>query len=267
VLAVTNEALARRQMRKANWLLLVAMLIFVAGFFSGIVLPQEMITQYGSLGALVLGFFLWQVSQYYTRRYGPRYRQDAALERNLKGLDNRYALISFAAPRLPDYLLLGPHGVQALIPRDVSGTVRCRGDKWSRAQTPGPIAFFLGNPLRNPSGEAAQSVAAVERYVERELAPAEDESLPIGATIVFTNPNVQLEIEGSRFPVTRARDLRQELRHEQGIASPTLLARLRQALMPTAEDTAPATPAQRAPVKRLPARRAASKPHRGRRRK
>jgi hypothetical protein len=241
VLVVTNETLARRQMRKANWLLLAAMLILMAGFFAGMVRPDDQIMVYVSTIGLVLGFFLWQISQYFVRRYGPRNRQDAALERALKKLDNRYTLISFAAQRLPDYLLLGPHGVRVLVPRDVGGTVRCQRDRWSRVGTPG-LVRLLSNPLRDPTTEAAQSVQQVERYLARELEPGEAEAIPVTATIVFTNPNVRLEVDDCRFPAARAQNLPTDLRRDKGSVTPAQIAQLRQLLAPAADPQSSSAP-------------------------
>ena len=250
MLVATNEALARRQMRKANWLLLGAMLVLMAGFFAGMVRPDDQIMVYVSTAGLVLGFFLWQVSQYFMRRYGPRNRQDAALARALKKLDNRYTLISFAAPRLPDYLLLGPHGVRVLVPRDVRGTIRCQGDRWSRAGTPG-LVRLLSNPLRDPTTEAAQSIQQVERYLVRALEPGEAEAIPVSATIIFTHPNVRLEIGNCRFPATRAHNLPNDVRRDKGAVTPSQIAHLRRILAP---EPAPQSPS--------PATRTSSRPRR-----
>jgi hypothetical protein len=179
-----------------------------------------------------LGFFIWQVSQYFTRRYGPRHRQDAALTAALKKLDNRYTLVSFAAPRLPDYLLLGPHGIHVLVPRDVSGTVRCKGDRWSRAETPKLFSFILGDPLRNPTAEATQSLQVLERHLQAELDPAAAEAVPIAVSVVLTNPKVTLEADGCRFPAVRVRDLPQHVRRDKGTVPPDQVAQLRRLFSP-----------------------------------
>ena len=108
MLVVTNEAVVRRQVRKARLFLLAALVVFAVGFVTAwLPLPNEVAIAIQA-GGLLLGILLWQISQYFARRWGPRYRQDAVLARALKGLDNRYTLVSFADARLPDYLLLGP---------------------------------------------------------------------------------------------------------------------------------------------------------------
>src|SRR5581483_8379042 len=164
VYVVTNDALARRQVKRGNIFLFTALAVFGAGVAVGAVRPDDTVASIATFGALMLGIFLWQLSLYYTRRWGPRERQDAALVKALKGLDNRYTLVIFSSPRLPDYLLIGPLGVRALVARGVAGTVRYRGGRWSRAGTPAWQALLLGDPLRNPEAEAKQSVERVEEH-------------------------------------------------------------------------------------------------------
>ncbi|HZU05367.1 MAG TPA: hypothetical protein VFB73_05300 [Chloroflexota bacterium] len=235
MLTVTNEALVRRQVRKGNLFLVASMLVFAAGFTVTCLAPQHepnpLVSTF-SLAALLLGIFLWQVSYYFIRRWGPRYRQDAALARTLRGLDNRYVFVSFADPRLPDYLLLGPHGVRVLVPRAVTGTVRCQNDRWARAETPRWLAFLFGDPVRNPTAEATQGISQVQRYLEQRLGADEARQVPVSATIVFLDPKVRLEINGCAFPVTRLRDLRAHILRDKGPLSPAQQTQLRQLFSP-----------------------------------
>src|SRR3954451_14637821 len=60
---------------------------------------------------LTLCFAVLLFSLPIVNRWGPRYRQDGPLEKALKGLDNRYTLVNYAAGGLPDHLLIGPSGV------------------------------------------------------------------------------------------------------------------------------------------------------------
>jgi hypothetical protein len=222
--------------RKANIFLWIAGLVLLAGFAVGQFLPPTALTGGLSLASILIGIYLWQVSQFFTRRWSPRFRQDAVLERALKSLDNRYSLFSFADPRLPDYLLLGPHGVRVLVARGVGGTVRCRRDQWSRVGASRLGGLFFGNPVRNPTVEAVQSIAKVQDYLQRELPEAADQ-IPVSATIVFTDPKVELEIESSQYPVVRARDVRAQVQREKGPLGPPQIARLRQLLSPPVEAT------------------------------
>lgn len=237
MLVITNRPLVQRQVGKANWALLITMVALVSGAIVSCVLPAEPTANAISSATLIIAFLAFLVSNYYSRRYAPRFRLDEPLTRALKGLDNRYTLLNFASPRLPDYLLLGPHGVRVLVPRAVGGTIRCQRDRWVRVETPRLIAF-LSDPVRNPTAEAEHSVRQLQRYLERALGAEEAGSVPLNATIVFTDPKVRLEIEGCKYPVTRAKDLRAHILRDRGNVTPAQVARLRQVLAPPGLATA-----------------------------
>jgi len=234
VLTVTNEALVRRQLRKSGLFLGAAMAVFGVGFAVAWLRPEDALTSTISLVALGLGILLWQVSQYLVRRWGPRFRQDGALTRALKGLDNRYTLATFADSRLPDYLLVGPHGIRVLVTRATGGTVRCHRDQWSRAGRSPLLTLFLGNSVRNPTVEAVQGISHVQQFLQRELEPEDADAVPVNAIVVFTDAQVHLEVEACRFPVTRARDLRAQITRDKGPLGPPQIARLRRLLTPPA---------------------------------
>jgi hypothetical protein len=234
VQVVTNEARARGELRKGNALLFASMGLFLFGMVQSCqsapsAEADALATVTLALSAAVLLFSLPLIN-----RWGPRFRQDAALAKALKGLDNRYTLLNFAGGGLPDYLLVGPGGVRVLVARGLAGTVRCRRDRWSR---PGALAWlgaFSGDALRDPTREATRGIAQVTRRLERTLDADQAAAVPVGASIVFTNPNVRLEIEGCRFPVARGRELRAQIQRDKGSLRPSDVARLRQVLEPHA---------------------------------
>ena len=229
---VKNEALARRQIRRGNWFLFGALGVFAAGFAVASFRGDDELSSIFTLGALLLGVFCWQISLYYTRRWGPKERQDVPLVNALKGLDNRYTLVVFSAARLPDYLLLGPLGVRILVPRAIDGAVRGHGDQWTRLDAPLWRNLLLGNPARNPGDEAKQGVARVEEYLQRNLEPSAPEPVPVGATIVFTNPRVRLEAGDTAFPAATARELRGHIQRLKGSATPGQVTALRRLFEP-----------------------------------
>jgi hypothetical protein len=232
VYVVKNEALARRQIRRGNWFLFGALGVFAAGFAVASFRGEDELSSIFTLGALLLGVICWQVSLYYTRRWGPRERQDVPLANALKGLDNRYTLVVFSGARLPDYLLLGPLGVRVLVPRAIDGAIRGRGDQWTRLDAPVWRNLLLGNPARNPGDEARQGVARVEEFLQRNLEPAPPAPVPVGGTIVFTNPRVRLEAEETTFPAATSRELRGHIQRLKGSVPPGQVTALRRLFEP-----------------------------------
>lgn len=230
---IVNHQVVRRQTRRGNLFLLLALLVFAAGFVVTWTWPHDEVASTFSLAALFLGVLLWQVHQYYVRRWGPRYRLDRELSQALRGLGSRYTLVCFADPRLPDHLLLGPHGVAILVARNADGTIRCRNDRWSRKETPRWAALLGADVVRNPSLEARQSLQRLGEYLRRLPTDlGEGGEIPVQALIVFTHPRVQLEIEQCSYPVLRAKEVIGYLHQQRGAVPAPLVQRLRDWLVP-----------------------------------
>jgi hypothetical protein len=170
----------------------------------------------GSYVAIVVGLVLYNVGQVSLRRYGPRFRHDAALVKALKGLDRRYTLLTFPSSKLPDYVLVGPTGVQVIVPRLHGGQVTCRADRWTRDTGGGLrriLSMFGGNPFGDPTRDAVNGVQRVRRRLsERGLG----DEVPVDGVVVFTNPTVKLRVEGCSVPVTVAKNLRNVVRPAKG---------------------------------------------------
>ena len=151
-------------------------------------------------------------------RWGPRYRQDGPLEKALKGLDNRYTLVNYAAGGLPDHLLIGPSGVRVLAARGLPGAVRCRRDRWSRPGMLAGLGLFSGDALRDPNREATQGIAQVTRRLERCGRRGAGRRGPRNRHYCVHEPGRGTwSYDGCRFPVVRGRDLRAHVQRDKGI--------------------------------------------------
>lgn len=230
---VVNQDLVRQKVRLASAFHLVALLVFAVGLIISWN-QQEQIAWESTLGAyaaIVVGLILYNFGQVYLRRWGPRFRQDGALARALKGLDNRYTFLAFRSTKLPDYLLVGPGGLQVIVARSHDGTIACRGDRWSR-ETRGGIgrlfSFFGGNPLGDPGLDVARGIQRVREHLRKR--GFEGQEPPVGGLVVFTNPNAKLRIDGCSQPVTTARQIRNYVRTVKGPLDRQTVARIVQAL-------------------------------------
>jgi hypothetical protein len=214
---VANENLVRTRVRLASAAHMSALAVFAVGLFVSWNNPVPTLEQMvASYVAIVVGLVLYNVGQMLLRRYGPRFRHDAALVKALKGLDRRYTLLTFPSGKLPDYLLVGPSGVQVIVPRLHGGQVTCRANQWSRERGGGLrriFGLFGSNPFGDPSRDAESGVRRVrQRLHDRDLGDA----VPVGAIVVFTNPAVKLRVEGCAVPVTVAKNLRTIVRPAKG---------------------------------------------------
>ena len=214
---VANENLVRTRVRLASAAHMAALAVFAVGLFvswnNPIPTYEQMI---GSYVAIVVGLVLYNVGQVSLRRYGPRFRHDAALVKALKGLDRRYTLLTFPSSKLPDYVLVGPTGVQVIVPRLHGGQVTCRADRWTRDTGGGLrriLSMFGGNPFGDPTRDAVNGAQRVRRRLsERGLG----DEVPVDGVVVFTNPTVKLRVEGCSVPVTVAKNLRNVVRPAKG---------------------------------------------------
>ncbi len=218
---VVNRKLVRSRVRLASICHIGALAVFGIGLWISFSYGESQIL--GSYAAIVVGLLLYNVGQIYLRRWGPRFRQDEVLARALRGLDNRHTLLAFPSTKLPDYILVGPSGVQVIVPRSQAGSITCRNDRWSR-ETRGGLArlltLFGGNPLGDPGMDLARGVQRVRERLRRAGLSADQEP-PVGGVVVFTNPAVRLRVEGCTTPVTGLRQLRSAIggrsgHHERG---------------------------------------------------
>jgi hypothetical protein len=172
----------------------------------------------GAYAAIIVGLILYNVGQIFLRRFGPRFRQDGILARTLKGLDRRYTMLAFPSTKLPDYLLVGPTGIQVIVARAHDGSISCRANRWSRDAGGGLKrlgALFGGAPFGDPGQDVSKGIAQVRKRLDQ-AGIAEAQQPPIEGIIVFTNPAAKLRIDGSSYPVTGLKGLRNNVRGGKG---------------------------------------------------
>ena len=216
---VVNQKLVSNRVRIASVAHLAALAVFAVGLFISWSNPDPDLEQMvGAYAAIIVGLVLYNVGQIFLRRFGPRNRQDPALAKTLKGLDRRYTLLAFARAKLPDYMIIGPAGIQVIVTRAHDGTISCRGGAWSRDQGTGLkrlSGLFGGTPFGNPTADIEKGLNRVrETLTEAGIEPAKQP--PVDGIIVFTNPAAKLRIDGCPYPVTTLKGLRTNIRGGKG---------------------------------------------------
>lgn len=216
---VVNQKLISTRVKIASAAHLAALAVFAVGLFISWSNPEptgeQMIEAYA---CIVLGLVLYNVGQFFLRRFGPRFRQEGVLAKTLKSLDRRYTFLAFPSLKLPDYLLVGPGGIQVIITRIHDGQAICRGNQWSRDAGGGlkRLGSLLGGvPFGDPSRDAAKGIQQVRDRLTKSGIPAEKQP-PVEAIIVFTNPAAKLRIDGCSYPVTTLKGLRNNVRAAKG---------------------------------------------------
>ncbi len=185
--------------------------------------------------ALIAGFTLAYVGSTQANRFIREPRADQALERALKGFDNKHSLYNFLLPA--PHVLLTPTGLIVLLVKANDGRVLCQQDRWTNPFRFGRLFGGMGRePLGNPSQDALAQINRLKQF----LAPKIENAalVPIDAYVVFSDPKVALQIEGARFTTVRADALKETLRKaKRGAAlSPQLFEQLQKSLDESAHD-------------------------------
>jgi hypothetical protein len=216
---VVNEKLISTRVKIASAAHLAALAVFAVGLFISWSNPEPTYEQMaGAYAAIIVGLILYNVGQMFLRRFGPRSRAEGVLARTLKGLDRRYTLVAFPSTKLPDYTLVGPAGIQVIVTRPHDGAISYRAGNWVRDAGSGLkrlSSLFGGTPFGDPTKDVEKGIARVRERLEKAgIEPGKQP--PIDGVIVFTNPNAKLRIDGSTYPVTTLKGLRNNVRGGKG---------------------------------------------------
>jgi hypothetical protein len=208
---VANQQLVKNRVRLGLGFHISALAVFALGLVLSTQIDATRELPWESWVAILAGLGLYSLGQTQLRRWGPRNRQEEQLGQAIRTLDDRYKLYAFLATSLPDYILVSPAGVHVLIVRSEAGEIACVRDKWHKGGGSRLMSFF-GPTLGNPSADVARQLQKL-----RTLLDANGMSdVPTSGLIVFTNPKVQLRVEGCSATVTRVKELKDVLRRMAG---------------------------------------------------
>ena len=137
-----------------------------------------------------------------------RPRVDEQTAKALKGLDQTYRLYSYVLP--VEHVLVGSAGMFVLQLKPQLGQVYCEGEKYRRKLKlsqllPAAATEWLGKPVKR----ARSDVQKMQRLLAERL-PEHD--VPIQPVVVFTDPNMELNVIEPAVPTMHLHDLRTYLR-------------------------------------------------------
>jgi len=207
---IANQQLVKNRVRLGLGFHITALAVFALGLVLSTQIDTSRELPWESWVAILAGLVLYSFGQTQLRRWGPRNRQEEQLGQAIRSLDDRYKLYAFISSALPDYILVSPAGVHVLIVRNEAGQVSCVRDKWSKSGS--RLFSFFGPTLGNPSAEAAKQLQKLKAL----LAEHDLQDVPTSSLIVFTNPKVQLRVEGCSSTITRIKELKDVLRRMAG---------------------------------------------------
>ncbi len=205
----TNQKLIHRRSTLVRWTSMIGLMVLGGGLIASF----NEAYYFWSLPSLLVGFVLANISAYNANRYVREPRADHTLEKALRGFDNNYHLFNFTSA-VP-HVLLTPARLYAITVKGQDGVIRKQGNRWKRNFNIKRFLFFFNEEmLGNPSNEALSNVDKLRGQLSKVM---EGELPPIEPVVVFTHPNVTLEVGnqapgGEDVPVVLAKDLKKTLR-------------------------------------------------------
>jgi len=214
---ITNHKLIKRNKKIGQVATFTSLGVLVIGLLITFFRKEEI---FWSIGALALGFIISQVGIYYGKHWGPSPRQDELLATALKGLDDKYTLYNYTSP-IP-YLLVGPSGINPLIPLNQGGIIRYNTKKKRFTQKGGNayMKFFGQEGIGNPQVDASANCESITNFLKENLKEA---NFPAPEPIlVFTNPKATLELADAPYTGVISEKLKDVIR-KKAKANPTSL--------------------------------------------
>jgi hypothetical protein len=157
---------------------------------------------------IILSLIFSAYGNYAMRRWGRPPRPDQIIERELKGLDDKYHLYAWnlAVP----YVLLSPQGLYVFATRDQGGKITVKGTRWSSKFSVSRVFLALAQEgLGNPGNEAVQMAGRLENWIKTK---APELQASVQPAVLFLAPNVQLTIDEPAVPVMQVEGLKKWLR-------------------------------------------------------
>lgn len=203
---VINENLIKRNKKIGKILSFVGIGVLAVGLILNFnPTPTRLLI---SLGALVLGFIISQISTFYITRFNRNPRSDEVIAENLSKLGNDYTLYVYNSP-IP-MLLVGPAHLWIPVPVMASGEVYYE-KKWKERGG----SFLVKLLGQGNIGQSQREVIDYEKQINGFLRDTlETEELPpVKSIFVILNPKVTVgDVEEAPIPIVHADALRRKIR-------------------------------------------------------
>ncbi|MEM8860702.1 MAG: nuclease-related domain-containing protein [Chloroflexota bacterium] len=197
---VTNEKYVASRKRLGSIFSFLGIGVLLGGFILTFTAEEGSQLSYLSLFSLPIGWVLSQVGLFFANRLIKKPVIHEAIDEGLRkvgkyGEDSH--LYHYVFP--VNHMVLTPYGIIALIAKHQSGKVTADGVSWK--QKIGFFQRFFGQQtLGNPALEAENAVKQIAKWISHNVPDLAETELPIGAAIVFTANDVELDVHGSDIP-------------------------------------------------------------------
>jgi hypothetical protein len=200
----TNDKLIQQRSTWARYLTFAGMGLLLAS------LVTSFMTDYIALayGTLLGGFVVAMVGSYLANKWIRPPRADQALEKSLKGFDNKHHLYNYLLP--VEHVMVAPSGVWVFKVKSHDDQIVYQNGKWNRPWKWSRLfGAFAQEPLGDPTAELQEDIAKIKQLLAEKIP---DMAIPVDGYVVFSHPRAQLTMDDANLPVVMADDLKDTLR-------------------------------------------------------
>ncbi len=206
---ISNDKLIKRNGRIGNITSLLSLAVLGGGMILSFSKNAEKYLPY-TFGALILGFLMFQIGNFYMSKWGKSPRPDQKLTAALKGLDDKYTLYHYTTP--VSHLLVGPSGVLGLVPLQQAGEIIFdeNHNRWKQKGGNFFLKTFGGENIGRPENEVRYTITDISKLLKQksiDITPFEPEAI-----LVFTNEKATISAEGSPIPAISGTKIKEFLR-------------------------------------------------------
>jgi hypothetical protein len=212
---IKNEKLIKRNGSIGGWTLGASMLLLGGALYINIFKNPRADIQsvYLMSGGFVVGYILMLIGLYFVNRFGGNPRIDEKIDSALKGLPGDYTIYHFKTPA--PHLLVGPAGIWVLIPYRQRGIMTYTKNRWrvkngGFAQT--YMSIFGLEGIGRPDLEAENEINSVKKHLVKNL--SENDTPEVRATLLFTNEQMEIQVEGAPLPAMKLKQLKDFMRQK-----------------------------------------------------
>jgi hypothetical protein len=118
-----------------------------------------------TLIALLLCMVVWQISMYFTSRWGAKVCPHEMITSALKGLDDKYTLYHYSTP--VSHLLASSNGLWIILPELAGGKISYSNGKWKQKGANTFLKIFGQDSLGRPDAESQLEVNDLHKALDK----------------------------------------------------------------------------------------------------
>jgi nuclease-like protein len=146
--------------------------------------------------SLPVGVLISMVGGYFADQFAGPLAHHEALQKALKGLDQKYASVHYLLPA--PHVLLSPGGCTVIVVKGHAGVVEFDGERWKHRDRGKFFRQLAGQSgLGNPTMETERQTQRLQAWLDEQLPGRE---IPIQTAILFVHPRVKLNTDDSPVP-------------------------------------------------------------------